>query len=245
MNNLAVVYWRAGQLDKSIPLFESLAKLRELQLGRGHPDTLNTLANLGVNYKDAGRLQEALPLLTEAYRASGEIATLRGASWALLDAYVKAVQPAEAANLVQELLVEVRKTAPDGSQKLATELARYGTRLIQATAFSDAEPLLRECLTIRQKQLSSSWSLFDTKTMLGAALAGQRKFGDAEPLLIGGYEGLKRREGKIPPASKARLTEALERLVDLYTAWEKPDEAAKWRKQLEQHKAAQTAAKKP
>ena len=30
----------------------------------------------------------------------------------------------------------------------------------------------------------------------------------------------------------ARLTEALERLVQLYDAWEKPDQAAEWRAKL-------------
>ena len=32
---------------------------------------------------------------------------------------------------------------------------------------------------------------------------------------------------------RQHLTEALERLVQLYDAWDKPDEAAKWRKELE------------
>ena len=33
--------------------------------------------------------------------------------------------------------------------------------------------------------------------------------------------------------SKVRLTEALERLVRLYEAWDKPEWAAKWRKELQ------------
>lgn len=61
----------------------------------------------------------------------------------------------------------------------------------------------------------------------------RRKFDEAEPLLIEGYEGMKVREDKIPAAGKVRLTEAIQRLVDLYTAWEKPEEAAKWKAVIE------------
>ena len=68
--------------------------------------------------------------------------------------------------------------------------------------------------------------------MLGEALLDQKKFADAEPLLLSGYEGMKQREDTIPPQDKPRLTKALERLVKLYEAWGKKDEAMKWRKEL-------------
>ena len=55
----------------------------------------------------------------------------------------------------------------------------------------------------------------------------------AEPLLKDGYEGLKQRQDKIPEMfRKLRLTEALERLVELYERWERPEQAARWRKEL-------------
>ena len=45
------------------------------------------------------------------------------------------------------------------------------------------------------------------------------------------------REAKIPPTAKTRLPEAIQRLVDLYVAWEKPEQAAEWQKQLDQAQA--------
>ena len=72
----------------------------------------------------------------------------------------------------------------------------------------------------------------------GRALAGQKKFQEAEPLLVEGYSGMKAREAKISlPTAKTRLPEAIQRLVDLYVAWEKPEQAAEWQKQLDQAKA--------
>ena len=54
---------------------------------------------------------------------------------------------------------------------------------------------------------------------------------------------MKARQAKIPPQARVRLTEALERLVQLYEARNKRDEAAKWRKQLEERNAAQKKTK--
>jgi len=64
--------------------------------------------------------------------------------------------------------------------------------------------------------------------MLGGSLLGQKKHAEAEPLLLKGYEGLKQREKTIPPAGAIRLPEALDRLIELSTATNEPDEAKKW-----------------
>jgi hypothetical protein len=72
--------------------------------------------------------------------------------------------------------------------------------------------------------------------VLGEALLGQKKYVEAEPLLVQGYEGMKRREAEIPLQGKIRLSEALERLVRLYDAWGKKDKSDEWRKKLAQTK---------
>ena len=93
--------------------------------------------------------------------------------------------------------------------------------------------MLRECLAIRQKKEPDEWRVFNTRSMLGAALLGQNKHGDAEPLLLKGYEGMEKRAAGIPgPIRKARLTEAVERLIALYEATGQSGEAARWRKEL-------------
>jgi hypothetical protein len=81
--------------------------------------------------------------------------------------------------------------------------------------------------------------------MLGGAQLGQKKYADAEPLLVQAYEGLKQREAKIPARWKIRLTEALERLVQFYDATGHKDKADEWRKTLEETKAAGNRPAKP
>lgn len=72
---------------------------------------------------------------------------------------------------------------------------------------------------------------------------GQKKYTEAEPILLKGYEGMKQRDAKIPKEGKVRLTEAVTRLVQLYDAWGKPAEAAKWRKELSQRKPTEDKSK--
>ena len=68
---------------------------------------------------------------------------------------------------------------------------------------------------------------------LGGALLGQGRYSEAEPLVVRGYEGIKVGEATIPPPVRFRmLLEAAERVVALYEAWGKPEQAAAWKKRL-------------
>ena len=112
-------------------------------------------------------------------------------------------------------------------------LAENALSLLQAGKFAEAEPVARECLALREKLIPDSWYRFNAESLLGGSLLGQKKYADAEPLLLAGYEGLKQREEKIPAAGKSRPREALQRLVQLYEETNRPDQAAKLKKELE------------
>jgi hypothetical protein len=105
----------------------------------------------------------------------------------------------------------------------------------------DAEPVLRECLAIRLQKEPDAWTTFNTKSMLGAALLGQKKYADAEPLLLAGYEGMTQRAAKIPPQGQVRLTEALEQLVQFYDDSGEPKKAAELRQKKNVHEAVDPA----
>ncbi len=60
---------------------------------------------------------------------------------------------------------------------------------------------------------------------LGEALAGQERSEEAELLLLEGYEGLR----EAPQASDSHQRDALQRVVDLYDAWDKPEKAQEYR----------------
>jgi hypothetical protein len=100
----------------------------------------------------------------------------------------------------------------------------------RAKAYGDAEGLLSECLRMCQQKEADAWTTFRTQSLLGAVLLGQKKYADAEPLLVQGYQGMRAREARMPSASRFELTQALERLVQLYQSWGKNALADKWRR---------------
>ena len=119
-------------------------------------------------------------------------------------------------------------------------LAEFGSILLDLGRFADAEPLLRECVAIREKTQPDVWNTFNAKSMLGGALLGLAKEGkdagskakrlaEAGPLLVQGYEGMKTREQTIPPQAAEAIPAALDRLIDFHTVTNKPEEVKEYR----------------
>jgi hypothetical protein len=111
-------------------------------------------------------------------------------------------------------------------------LAAIGTGYLEFKEYTRAEVILRECWTIRQAKQPDNWVTFNTQSMIGGSLLGQKKYAEAEPLLLQGYEGMKKREATIAQNVKFRLDDAAERLVLLYEALGQKDKAAEWRMKL-------------
>jgi serine/threonine protein kinase len=241
-NNLAYFYCVAKQLDRSVALFKQVLKRRRAKLGDDHPDTLSTQANLAVNYLDAGRPTEAVPLFEDALSRVRKLpgpnpAEVTRISGLLGWAYDQAGQLAKAERLYRESLEQARRALGADHMHTAGALVLLGLNLLRQNKSADAEAVLRECLAIYEKKQPNAWSTFNTKSVLGGALLAQKKYADAEPLLLQGYEGMKQREASIPPVFKARLAEALERLVQLYEAKAQKDLAEEWREKLAEQKA--------
>jgi hypothetical protein len=138
-----------------------------------------------------------------------------------------------------------RRTLPPGSVELGGALAACGLELLKVgtlEAAREAEPLLQECLEIRAKAIPDDWRVPNTRSLLGAALLGQNKLAEAEPLLLDGYKEIQEREAAIPPQGKMRIPETLERLVRLYEAKGNQTEAAAWRRELEAIRAEHVKA---
>ena len=64
------------------------------------------------------------------------------------------------------------------------------------------------------------------------SLLGQKQYENTKPLLVLGDEGIMPRGVQIPLGGRTRLREALERLVILHTEWNKPNQAAEWKRKL-------------
>lgn len=64
--------------------------------------------------------------------------------------------------------------------------------------------------------------------------AAEAKFAEAEPLLLQGFDGMKRLAAKSDAAGKRRLIESAERLIRFYEGTNRPDQAARWRNTLQE-----------
>jgi tetratricopeptide (TPR) repeat protein len=236
MNNLALAYQASGQLAKAVPLFEEMLVKRKAKLGPDHPDTLTSMANVAEAYRASGQLAKAVPLFEETLEKRNaklgpdhpDTLTSIGN---LGKAYADAKQGEKAAATLGAFVDEKRKASPKDSPQFAGLLAQVSRDLLGSGQHAAAESLLRECLAIREKTEPHAWTTFNTMSLLGGALLGQKKYADAEPLLLKGYEGMKAREKTIPqPGSgEDRVLEAINRLIELYSATNQPEEVEKWR----------------
>jgi tetratricopeptide (TPR) repeat protein len=232
MNNLAFGYQGTGRLDLAVPLYAEVLGLMRAKLGNNHPLTLITMNNLAAGYRESGRLELALPLHIEA--AAGVEKSRFQHEYAgrivggLINCYEKLRQFGQAEVWRRKWLAVVRERSGAASDEYSSELAVLGLNLLEQKKWKDAESILRECLAIREKIEPDDWRMFNTQSQLGGALLGQKKYAEAEPLLLKGYAEMKAREKTIPQQASTRIPEAVGRLIDLYTATNKPDEFKKW-----------------
>jgi tetratricopeptide (TPR) repeat protein len=233
LEGLADAYRVIGKTAEAIALLERVREARAKKLGADHPFTLATLARLALAYQAEGKPEQALPLLQQAavgfekrHFADSYAGPIVGA---LIDDYFERLKQYDQAEVWRrKWLAVVKERSGADTLPYATELALLGLTLLEQKKWTDAEAVLRNCLAIREKKQPDHWTTFNTRSMLGGALLGQKKYDEAQPLLRQGYEGMKAREKSIPPAA-TRLPEALDRLIELCTATNKPEGAAKWR----------------
>jgi serine/threonine protein kinase/tetratricopeptide (TPR) repeat protein len=237
MNALGTTLWASGRLNEAIAVYDEALNLHEAKLGRDHPDTLNTMNNLAAAYQDAGRLDDATRLYEETLRIKrstvgpnhlSTLATMNN----LVTAYKDAGNFKAAVPLFQETLAGFKAKYGEGDPNALNTMNHLVDSYLETKRWVDAEMMARACLALRERSQPDDWRRFHTMSQLGAALSGQAKFAEAEPLLVQGYEGLKAREAQIPAHRKKNFTEAAQRIVPFYEARGQSDKANAWRTKL-------------
>jgi eukaryotic-like serine/threonine-protein kinase len=235
LNLLAVGYQKANRMGDALPLLEQVVQARQSVLAPDHPSTLESIGNLASAYEGVGRLIDAVPLhrkVLDGFRTvSGpdhpqtiySINNLANACIKLHD-FEAALEVLQAGLDSQKL-----KTAPEASLRRL----RVAMLLMQARSLNGlqrwqaAESSAREAKQASQEIGAEAMKSY-AMSLLGESLVGLGQFSEAESMLLEGYEGLK---GSAQQAD--RLREAVERLVQLYEAWEKPDEMGVWQMELQ------------
>jgi tetratricopeptide (TPR) repeat protein len=133
----------------------------------------------------------------------------------------------EAVEVLRESVKAWREGPGRGQALSANALGNLGAILRRFNKLEESEELFRESLAVQQTTLSEGDpAIAMTKSLLGDTLTALSRYEDAEPLLLESWERLQ----SSPPAMRQR---AAERLLRLYEAWGKPEEAARWREATE------------
>ena len=233
-SGLAEAYQASGQLDRAIPMYEQVLAGMTATLSPDHPYIPIAQGKLAEAYEAAGKVEKAIPLFERAFEARSakngpnhsQTAWVRNK---LVHCFDQRAEFDRSEPLLRQIVVMEKKKHDPADASVATTLAVLGENLLKQRKWDGAELSLRECLAIREAKLADDWSNFNARSLLGGSLLGQKRYAEAEPLLIEGYEGMKAREAKVPPRAKVRLTEAGARVVDLYESWGQPDKASEWR----------------
>ncbi|MBI3862452.1 MAG: serine/threonine protein kinase [Planctomycetia bacterium] len=250
LSRFATAYFDAGRPADAIPLHNEALKRMKVFFGPDHPETLKCMTNLATDYHAAGRFADAIPVFDECARlrkgklGSDDPVTV-DTLFGLAVVYQENGDYEQAGPIFVEVARLRKQTLGAEHEAVAFALCRLGRNLLYEREYADAEAPLREGLAIYQKKLPDDWGCFDTQSLLGGSLLGQQKYAEVEALLLAGYRGLDTRAARIQAPDRYRLTEALERLVQLYEATGKLDEAVKWRQKLEAARIGTQSAASP
>ena len=223
LSNLGAVLQDKGDYARAEALEREALDVRRKVFGEEHPDVAMSLYRLGGLLHEKGDLPGALGLLNDAAAQQRKLlgpAHPRLAYTLLELAEVREDQgdPAEAEPLF--------RTAADvfqgvGSQHPSLGIARRGLARVLAKRgqAAEAEALARQALAIFTTAYPPGHrEIADALSVLGACLAAQHRYAEAEPLLRRGHAGLAARLGE----SHRRTRQARQRLTALYEAWGRP-----------------------
>jgi non-specific serine/threonine protein kinase/serine/threonine-protein kinase len=229
--NLARAYHAAEQIDKAVPLQEAVVQQFKTVHGLDDARTQSVLDNLIGYYVDVGRCDKAEALLASVQSGGANRPPNVGPRQDQRESrhrdLIRRVRPA--ADAYQR---EVAAKKDDHPDTLAARQA-LAVALREQNRTSAAAYHLRAVLDARQRLAGADHpDTQATRLELGATRLLQKRYAEAEPLLLEAYAGLRRPETNAPD-SKSRATEAAGRLVQLYEGWGKTDKAAEWRQKLD------------
>ena len=234
MNNLANVYWSQGKYAQAEALYSQTMAIQRRVLGPEHPATLLSMGNLAGSYANQGKYAQSEALFSQTLEISRRVLgpehprTLEFLS-DFASIYQRQGKYALSETLAGRVLAGRRRVLgsehPDTLQSSAPALA---LAYVSQGKFAESEPLAREALEFEKKQ-PDEWQRFRAESLLGASLAGQKKYAEAEPLLLGGYQGMMARKERMAVADWYHLDLARDWIVKLYQAWGKPEKAAEWK----------------
>ena len=237
MNNLGVVYRAQGKYPEAERLYAKVMELQRQVLGDNHPNVAQSMNGLAFLYMVQGKSAQAERLYTDALAAQRRIVgeehpdavnTMHN----LAVFYVNEGRNAEAEPLATKALEVRRRVLGAAHPDTIRSVNTLGLLYLNLGRYDEAESLLRTALSGYEKAVPDGWEQYNAQSMLGASVAGQKRYQEAEPLAVQAYDALIQRKASIPPANASVMDQAGQRVIQLYRDWGKLEKAAEWAKRL-------------
>ncbi len=231
MNNLALLLTHRGDYAGAEMLYRSGLAIRKKLYDPSHPRIANSLASLGALLYTRGDfaaaealLHEVLEIRVKAYGPEHTaVARVHNNLGAVLLARGRLV---EAELHCQQALAIRRQRLGEDHPETARTKRNLAVLLLARGETPTAGVLAPQVLGILSaNQPAGDWQIADAVGVLGAYLAALGRYAEAEPCLLESYHGLEAAKG--PRATYTR--DAARRLAELYQAWNRPQEAARYR----------------
>jgi serine/threonine protein kinase len=234
LSNLAYIMKRKGDYVAAEALYRETLALRRKLLGDEHMNVANDYWNLAFLLSDKHDYAAAAQNFNQAMSLYRKLEGYEHADVALClyqlgRLSLEQHHYARAEELLQQALQLQQKTLPSDHADLTSTRLLMGQVLNKQGATAKAEPMLREVLETRRKTLpQDDPKIAAAESALGDCLTSLRHYKEAEPLLLRSYPVIKAKQGAQHPLT----VEALQRVVALYEAWGRTDQAARFRQLL-------------
>ena len=227
--NLGTLLYDQGSYAPARRHYQRALDVREELLPPGHPKLGKSYSHLARVLLATGGYAEAVPILRRVYAIRiavhdpdhPEVAqSLNNLAFAL-----ERTGELDEAERHYRRALEIRVASfGDDHQGVATVRRNLASLLIAMERFAEAEALARQAVD-GFKRPEGHWREADAESVLGAALAAQGRFGEAEELLLAGLQALSEDRGEVSLYAR----EARDRVIELYERWGRPREAAAFR----------------
>ncbi len=234
-NNLVATLIRANRPDEAEPIAHAVLASSCRVHGDTHPSSIMALNNLGMVLIQLDKTTEAdVTFRAAAAHSRAELnpeheVRMKSIS-NLIDTRLALDAAVEAESLCHELLGVRRALNPPNPVLVAQTLEQLGHALYQQERFADCRDAWQECVDLRAGVAEAHWLTNRARSELGQALTALGEFEKAEKLLLASESALAAPAAEIPAVAGAGcVDDARARLVSLYEAWGKSEEADKWR----------------
>lgn len=253
---LASAYCDAGRVAEAIPLCERARDLRLAKFGLDNPRTLNAIRHVGTAYRMAGRVPEAIRLLEQARdRSIAKLGVDHNETLATFDALASAYRASgrlpEAIDLFEQTRRgRIAKLGAENPSTLIT-ISHLASAYRESGKSADAMPLFEEAARgmercefqhVKAKEIvANTIGCCEQFNEFARAEPWRRKwlavvrekYGAESPEHAAEQAGLAANLVHQSKSGDVKAVEAIKRLIKLYDEWGKPDDAAKWRAELE------------